>query len=429
MIISIASIVLNVITIIISYKKRMTVYAIGTFFFLSLVSGQSLQIAFDLSDAVNVQYLQHFINLSGFDNALIYLLLTSSILLAIPLICSTHRGVTFRNVTAPKIGILGSWILYLITTLNIFLLIFFIVGWQTFISSTRPGVISGSTIFLVMLSIGIYPLLSQVICRERMQWKFIVLFLLVLIVTLLFSRIHVIVYGLIFFVAWFYSSGTFRKKVNRNEVFKIIIIGFAFMFIFLGIGTIRDTLNFVSGGWDEIFEYAIENIDSGILSVRYNYIASVEGMSGIAGAFTYLDTGGEQTIDFGLAQLVQGFFQWIPGFLKIYTTPYVEEFTGGNWYQSSIVPSGFESSFISFGWCGIFVFPLIFYFISNYLTMIYIKSKSINAKITALILIGMEVFFIRGSWSVWIAYSVSYLLIFIAYKFFLRFNFFSIPGK
>lgn len=418
MTLSIISFLLNILTVIISYKKRMIVYATSIFFFLSLVSGQSLQLAFDLTEYPDVQYLHHFINTAGFDNSLLYLLLTSVLLLIIPILFSSHRGKIFRDAVGYRLSLFKTVLMYFLILLNIFTLIFLIVGWSLFISSTRPGVVTGSTIFLVILSLGIYPALNQVICRERIKWRFIVLLLLVLVVTLLFSRIHVIVYGLIFFVAWFYSSGINRKKVSLKELFNILVFGMLFLSIFLLIGTIRDTLNFVNGGWNEVIQYAIDNIDSGILSIRYNYIASVEGMSGLAGAFTYLDEQGEQTFDMGLSVFVQGLFQWIPGFLKPYTAPYIEEIVASNWYQKSIVPSGFESSFVSFGWFGIFLFPLMLYFISNFLTMVYIKSLNINIKIVSLIMIGMQVFFIRGSWQVWVAYSISYLFIFGLYKLF-----------
>jgi len=396
----------------------MVVYSIGMFFFLSLVSGQSVQLALDLSEESSVIYLEHYINRSGFASAETYLLLTSIILLILPLVTTSHRKLKFFIVPGYDLKF-KDWILISgFIGLIIFLLIFVVVGWSFFISNSRPGVVSGSSIFLVFLSVGLYPLINQVICNNKLEKKNILTFIAVLAVTLLFSRIHVVVYCLIFFVAWFYASGVSRKRVTVKEVCTLFLLACASILIFFGMGTIRDTLSYVEGDWQRVLDYAVENSDTGLLSLRYNYIVSVEGMSGLAGAFTYMEQIGAQgwPSDFGLSLLVRGLFQWVPGFLKEYTNPVVDLFSAGYWYPSSIVSSGLENSFVSFGWLGIFVYPLLFFVISNWLTFTYVKAVTINKKFFALILIGMLVFYVRGSWFVWIGFALPYLFILLLFK-------------
>lgn len=324
--------VLNLSALIISYMKRMIVYSLGMFFFLALVTGQSVQLAFDLSEEYQVSYLYHYINRSGFESALIFLLFTSVILLIISLISPSHRKIKFVDSNGYLFKSSNLILINILIAFIVFILIFVVVGWSFFVSNSRPGVVSGSTIFLVLLSIGLYPLLNQVICKSKIKKINIITAFVVIFVTLLFSRIHVIVYATIFFVAWFYSAGSSRNRVTTREIINLLLLGLVSAIIFFGMGTIRDTLTFVDGDWRRIFNYAIENVDQGILSVRYNYVASVEGMSGLAGAFTFMEQIGGQGLpsDFGINLLIRGIFQWIPGLLKDYTNPIVEMFSGGN---------------------------------------------------------------------------------------------------
>jgi hypothetical protein len=411
---------LNFGAIIVSYAKRMIVYSIGMFFFFALVSGQSVQLAFDLSDEHYVDYLNHYITRSGFESAQLFLMLTSIILLILPIMFSSHIRLKFVNVNCREFKLKDLFIINLLILILSFFLIFVLVGWSFFISNSRPGVVPGSTIFLVSLSIGLYPMLSQVICNKKISKANAVTFGFVLFVTLLFSRIHVIVYSMMFFVAWFYSSLAYSHRVTISEVKRLTIFGISAAIVFFGMGTIRDTLSFVDGDWYNIYNYAVENINQGILSVRYNYIASVEGMSGLAGAFTFMEQMATLNFpfDLGLNLIVQGLFQWIPSFFKPFTMPIVDFFQAGNWYPNSIVASGLESAFTSFGWLGIIIFPILFFSISNIITSLYLSAKTVNGKLFSLILIGMQVFFIRGSWPVWIGFTISYVVIFLLFSIF-----------
>ncbi len=404
--------------ILISYKRRMIVFSIGMAFFLCLYSVQALFISLDLAVNNSVIYLTHEISRNGFFLALCFLFALSWCLLALSLLSPALRS---KFVNANKRRSKSEGHICFATIFFVFLLsylwVFEFTGWEIFVSSSRPGIITGSTIFLVAISIGLLPLLIDLIHRGRSSLIHCLLALFVLFQTSLFSRIHVIAYIEMILVAWFYSNGINLRRIGIRESLVLGSSFVALLFVFFGIGAIRDALLHVPPSASGIIDF-LAKTNSGVLSLRYNYTVSVEGMSGLAGAFTVVANTGEISgpLDWGISMWVRGiFFQWIPGSIKFYLADFNTYFWEEYWYQRSIVPSGVESSFVSFGWLGIPVFALMYLYLSNNLSRLFIKSSRIYLKIVLLLLIGMNVFFVRGSWFVWIGFTISYLLVWTIY--------------
>jgi hypothetical protein len=114
--------------------------------------------------------------------------------------------------------------------------------------------------------------------------------------------------------------------------------------------------------------------------------------------------------DFGSYWTFKGALQWIPGFMKPSVNRLNDELDGLRWYTDSIIAPGIESSFESFGWFGMPFYALAF-FVLAWEIPLFIVTHRISAmlKLAAFILIGCCMFFVRGSFVVWIGYSISYV--------------------
>src|SRR5215469_15853689 len=159
---------LNLLTIAVAVKKRMILYALLNGVFAYLVTGQAFQIQADLERQHTVYYLLNFINGAGFALALWYVLGISTVFLLLAMLSRGYRQYSrpeefYSFKPSPRFYFL----LFLFLCVLSFLLIFVLIGLPEFLESGRPGTQTGSTIFLILLFVGVIPLLLKVICREK----------------------------------------------------------------------------------------------------------------------------------------------------------------------------------------------------------------------------------------------------------------------
>lgn len=416
---------LNVLTILAAFKKRMILYGLLNAIFVFLVTGQAFQIQSDLSSQHGVYYLHNFISDAGFSAALWYALGISVVALIPALFLKGYRAHSqVRTILVFQPPPLFYWTLLALLSVLSIVLVFAVVGLHEFLHSSRPGYHTGSTIFIVMLYLGVAPLLLKIIYGSRLVAGDIACFALSFLVTAAFSRIHLILYLTAILLAFFYASGWADRPLSVKLLMRILLFGGVAVVLFFGIGALHDAQNFVSGSFGDLLAYIVAHPDKSILSVEYNYRVGVEGMSGIAGAFSQFRANPQLThFDGGASWLIQGSVQWLPGIIKNKAAALTHLSQDLTWYKGSVVATGAESYFESYGWLGVVLYPLSIFVLGWYLPLRVLASEMAPAiRLTAYTLFACCIFFVRGSLPVWIAFSFSYsVVIAVSWVFFRRY--------
>jgi hypothetical protein len=299
--------------------------------------------------------------------------------------------------------------------INTIVLIFAVVGLDTFLHSSRPGYESGATIFIVLLAIGILPVLLKILSHSKVRRADVICALFASAVTAAFSRIHIFLYLTAILLALFYGSGWYRRTFSVGMILRLSLAGFVGFAVFFGIGSLHDAQNYTHGSVSDLISYLIEHPERSLLSIDYNYRVGIEGMSGIAGAYSqYFVNPTSARFDFGASWILRGAIQWLPGFLKTVAEPISDWSADLNWYSVSVVPTGAETFFTSFGWAGVLLYPISIYLLSWRLQVVMLLRKTTPLmQVLFYVLSACLIFFVRGSLPVWIAFSVSYTIIFV----------------
>jgi hypothetical protein len=406
----------------ISYKKNNFLYSFYCMVFILLVVFQSFQIAFDLLDGEYPFYLDHKITYGGYESSIIYLSATSFFFWIISVF---SKRVEFSAPVAFKIFAPSSYFYVFLLLYCAFMgviLIFFVVGFQNYLQSSRPGFQTGTTVFLVSLSPGLIPLYLRKLNGEGGNFKDWCLFLFVTILTFTFSRIHGVAYilTLVFLNIVNVHRNSTKKYSGIPGVQSYLLIGFVLLVIVLVFGAIRDALNHIDANVGDIVEFALENKELSLLSIERNYRIGIEGMSALSGAMSSKSDAILPSPLIIISIFVRGLMQAVPGVIKDSISEFSYYLTDMYWYNSSILSPGIESSYISFGYLGTFMFPFILNFICFKATNVFAANQyGPRTKIILLIFISNLVFYMRGSWIVWIGFSISYFLyIFLFYALF-----------
>jgi len=414
---------LNLLTMAVAFKKRMILYVLLNAIFLFLVTGQAFQIAADLQTTRTVNYLLNFISDVGFDLGLKYVFWTSVVSLVLALVSPGFEASPTRKSQysfAPgKSFYLG---LFLFLSVLSALLIFVVVGVDQFLHSSRPGFQSGSTIFLVLLFLGVVPVLLKNIHGGKIGPGDLYCCALSFGVTGFFSRTDVILYLVTILLSLYYSGGWFRARLTVALILRYFAFGGAVAFIVLVIGALHDAQNFTKGSLGDIVSFILDHPEKSLLSIEYNYRVGIEGMSGIGGIFSeYLSHPDLAHYDFGSSWIIQGTIQWLPGFLKPFASGMNDLSQSLNWYPSSIIATGSESFFMSFGWAAVVLYPVSVYLLGWYLPIRMLRSRLSPASgVTVYLLMACTIFFVHGPLAVWIGFSFSYTAILLAFWFVFR---------
>jgi hypothetical protein len=409
---------INVLTVVIAFKKRMILYGLLNAIFLFLVTGQAFQIESDLNTHRTVDYLLNFISDLGFNLGLRYVLGISIVSFLLALISTGLRDFKLPELqysfSPSRRFYLG---LFLFLSMLSLVLIFVVVGLNEFLHSSRPGFQSGSTIFLVLLFLGVVPLLLKILLRGKIATGDLACCLVTFGVTAFFSRTDLILYLITILLGVYYARGWSNAPFTPLLIAGFLLFGVAVASIIVVIGALHDAQNVVQGSLGDLVGYIFEHPEKSVLSLEYNYRVGIEGMSGIAGLFSqYLSRPDSVHHDYGLSWVIQGTVQWLPGFLKTYANSLTDWSTSLVWYPYSIVATGAETFFMSFGWPAIILYPLAAYVLGWQLPLLALQTRlSPVWGIVTLFLMACTIFFVHGALAVWIGFSFSYSAIVIIF--------------
>lgn len=415
---------LNILTILISFRKRVPFYALHNAIFTYLVTGQAFQIRADLDRSHTVYYLFNFINDVGFHSAVWYIF---GVTLVSFLLAVVSRGYTKSSqpgtqfVFDPGRGFYF-WLLVLLCALSS-VLIFFVIGLDDFLHSSRPGFQSGSTIFIVLLFLGVVPVLLKVLYPGKIRFGDIACLGLTFAITGVLSRTHLVLYLVVILMAFYYARGWSDRPHTLSLVSKVFAFGLAAAFSIFGIGALHDAQNFTHGSLADLIGYILKNPERSALSIEYNYRIGVEGMSGTAGAVShYLSDPYSVHFDYGSSWLLRGCAQWLPGFLKGFASPILDLSDALIWHADSIVASGVETFFMDFGWFAIALYPLVSYLLAWKLPLrIVTTPMSPKVKLMCYTTAGWTIMFVHGALAVWIAFTfINSMIILLFWPFFRR---------
>ena len=408
---------LNVASLIIAFKKRVIVYFILSLYFLFLVVGQAFQIETDLAHRESVSYSYAFMTQAGFRHASWFLLTTSVLSLAFVALADGYQpgssSRSSRTFNPPRFFYL---FFFLILSAIAGTFVFVVIGLSTFLSSSRPGFEGGSTIFLTLLGLGVYPLLLKVIYNSRVAGGDLACAALPILVSVGCSRMHVILYVTTILTAFYYGKGWADRRLTWRGIASLTVIASVAVFTFITLGALRDAQNYTSGGIRELWEYNLQHPERNMLSTDVMYQRSVEGMSGLTGAFTQAEAEPDRVRhEYGLSLIIDGVVQAMPGAMKELLSG-LEDFARSNiWYNDSIIPSGIETAFTSFGLVGALVYPLAFFAYAWVFSLFVIRrALSPPLKLCGLMLLGCGIFLVRGSVRACLGYSIAYVVTILA---------------
>ncbi len=409
---------INVLTIAVAFKKRMILHAVLAASFLYLVTGQAVQIRSDLERSHTVVYLLNFISDVGFNMALWYVLGVSCVSLGLVLLSKGYRRDSQSNpmyVFAPSRGFYLFLFLFLCFLASV--LIFAVVGLETFLHSSRPGFETGSTIFLVLLFLGVMPLLLKILLRGQIEKGDIACCLVSFVVSGAFSRTDLIMYLLAILLALYYARGWANADLTLRRLVIVCGFGVAVAVIIVGIGALHDAQNLIQGSVGDLLSFILSNPEKSVLSLEYNYRVGIEGMSGIAGSFTqYLSNPNSVHHDFGISWLLKGVLLSLPGFLKTYADGLAALVNEWNWYPFSIIPTGAESFFTSFGWAGVLLYPIAVYVLTWSLPLHLQRSRlSPLGGLISYALMTCTLYLVHGPLATWIAFSFAYSVVILVF--------------
>jgi hypothetical protein len=396
----------------------MLLYSLLNAIFLFLVVGQAIQIQGDLERSHSVSYLFNFISDVGFRYALWYVFGVSLVSLFLSLISTGYRSSSRggqSQIFAPSSKFYVGLFFFLL--LLSFVLIFVVVGLSEFLHSSRPGFQTGSTIFIVLLFLGVIPLLLKILYNGKIGIGDMACCGLSFAVTGGFSRTHLILYLVAILMAFYYARGWADRPFTASLIGKILLFAVGVAVIIVGIGALHDAQNFVHGSLGDLVNFILKNPEKSVLSIEYNYRVGIEGMSGVAGLFTqYITDPNSVHFDYGSSWLLKGSTQWLPGFLKNLVDGIITLSDDLNWYSASIVATGVESFFASFGWAAVVLYPLASYALGWTLPLWVLKTRlPASFQLVVYMLAACTIFFVHGALAVWIAFSLSYTILILAF--------------
>ena len=281
-------------------------------------------------------------------------------------------------------------------------------------SLVNPGLNQafGVTMFLILISVGKFPLMHKIVTGKPIKIFDIVLFVIVLLLVLFNARLNV---GLILLQVIFLTNYC-RYEIPRRL---LLLVPTLIFIVFIVFGLYREFASHAEGvvSKDLLFEFAINYFDLGVL-LDWFYAANVEGFAGLAGILTYDENIGGIFHDFGLSNL-SFIFQFIPGSIRTDPSLPLLEISQGlvsiyPYRNGSLIPPGLEMAFGNFGVLGVIAFGAILGYLTQLLHVSMLNVKRNRLKVGVLSVQILHA--IRGPFSNVIFFALSDLIMLTLYK-------------
>ena len=425
---------INVLTVCLLFNKRHYELTLLFSLFVALHSVQAILMLPQLvSSSGSILYLYNEVTLEGFEESLLYLFILSGAALlsgfVLPARSSFSQSPLFLSSRSDKYRLL---FLHLLFVISLLWFIQSVGGVSAFLYSSRPAAADGSTLPLVLMSVGIFPLLYLRLLRKKASILSIASYSLSMGVALVTSKMHFLAYllstmivilpafnplagselreSLLSITPQLTPSKSIRhfKFSGRLKAFLLSIVLVPLLFY---AGYFRDSLSDLDPTAHTevtLLGTASDRVNTfSDISVFYNL--AVEGQSSIAGAFT-LSRKVNASSDLGLTILVKSLYQVFPASLKhnLGSLVDVNEFY---WYQSAIVPSSACDMYIAYGWFGALLFPVFLFGLYRFFLLLYSRSASAAFRVSVAVQLGLLVFLVRGSLFVYLAFAIAYLFV------------------
>ena len=171
-----------------------------------------------------------------------------------------------------------------------------------------------------------------------------------------------ILYVTTLITAMYYGWGWADRRIRPRAVIGFAAVAFFGAASFITIGALRNAQAYTGGSVGDLWRYNIEHPEKNMLSLDVMYQRSVEGMSGLTGAFTQAAVA-PQSIrhDYGVEWITQGVMLALPGPVKAQLSGIEDALLPFRWYNQSIIAPGVETSYTSFRLVGVhFLFTGVF---------------------------------------------------------------------
>lgn len=301
-----------------------------------------------------------------------------------------------------------------------------LIGFYDWIHLSRAFA-SGSTFFLMLLSLPMFPLFIKTSLCLSPNWQDKLLYIFAVLFVLSFSRILAIFHVLMAIIIYFYARIGSGEISIRKYRMALCYGGVLLFFMFFVYGSYKHVIEKVgSAGLVNIFGYVWEHPEDSMFSLDVNYKLGIEAMSGLSGVLTRQMDGGSIHADFGLSALGGGFLQLMPSLFRRYFGDLPQTIHSLYYYQQGIVASGLEGFFVHFSFLGFIFYPIVFYLCSS---CIHQKLLLLNRRggcvyrqrlfLAIIAVYGLQI--IRGSTETLITFTVTEIIIMVIAVWFFRF--------
>ncbi len=281
---------------------------------------------------------------------------------------------------------------------------------------TAPGLnfAYGVTMFLILISVGKFPLLQKVVSEKSIRPIDVGLFFIVLLFTLFNSRILAAMILLQLVVVINYS----RYEISRRTLLSVPLLIFL---IFIVFGLYRDFASRTGGAieFDAFFDFIAQT--NGDVLLDWFYGKNVESFTGLAGILTYEASAGSLEHDYGLSNL-SFLAQFIPGALRndpeLPIKSLVENLASAYPYKGSIVSPGLEIAYANFGLFGIMILGTLLACFARFLHSAMVRGNYDRLKIGVISVQPLQM--IRGTFANVLFFGLSDLIMLSFYRLILK---------
>lgn len=414
------AVVLNIILVFQALNHNNLAGVLCFSFFLFLITGQSLNIAFNLIGNGSARYLHNHISVDGHLFATAFLLYTIVTLMVIEFFLFRHWlvvrfPINYLNPDQKKLSNIG-YLLFMGIFGLIVLVLVKLVGVSAILNESRPGS-AGATSMLIFLSVAQYPLNLKIVRLQKFNLLDLGLFGLSIVVSILFSRLLAIFYLLILICNFAYARIKSGKLILIKNLGRITGLTFLLGMLFFGVGTWRHFKGIPETAhltFSQQMEFMMDHPELSLFAIDLNYKIGVEGISGLSGALSRYLENEEIKIDGGMSSF-SGITGLFPSFVrtKAGIDKMHQSMREEYWYKGSVVGAGLENAYIHFSFLGLLLFPLALSLYYSFFHLKMMREKSGENILTNSIFLIFGLQIMRGQSWVFLTFLLAMLIVHI----------------